>query len=294
MPASLERSVLVDTLAPPSGPWRRVDVLPLVDSTNARSLDDPMPWRLVTAEAQDAGRGRHQRVWVSPPGTSVAMSLTVPLPASVDDWGWVPLVTGLAVRDALGRLATEGGVDLEVVLKWPNDVLVGSPSAPHASLPSTSTSTSVTTPGDPTGHRKVCGILCESGAGVVVAGIGVNVTVPQADLPVPTATSLDLVGLRVTREAVVVAVAEAFAARYAAFTHGGAVPAEVQRAYREACSTLGAHVRIHLPGEPGTARDVEGRAVDLDPSGCLVVDVAGRKRTFAAGDVVHVRPAEQA
>lgn len=287
--------MLVDTLAPPSGPWRRVDVLPLVDSTNAVSLAEPTPWRLVVAEAQDSGRGRHARVWVSPPGSSVAMSLTVPLPARAEEWGWVPLVTGLAVRDALGSLARQHGGRLEVALKWPNDVLVRPTDGGDATadLPAAH-GASTTDAGDPGEFRKVCGILCESVDGMVVAGVGVNVTVPAADLPVPTATSLDLAGLVVAREDVVVAVAEAFATRYAALIDGGSALATVQRDYREACSTVGMRVRIHLPGGPDDVRDLEGHAVDLDPSGCLVVEVDGERRIFAAGDVVHVRPAERA
>ncbi|GAB47134.1 biotin protein ligase [Mobilicoccus pelagius NBRC 104925] len=278
--------MLVDTLAPPTGPWTRVDVVALVGSTNAVSLVEPVPWRLVVAEAQEAGRGRHARVWVSPPGTSVAMSLTVPLPERVADWGWIPLVTGLAVRDGLVRLSQEAGDPLEVVLKWPNDVLVRPRSARAGDADDVSTG------GEE--FRKVCGILCEGGDGVVVAGVGVNVTVPAEELPVPTATSLHLAGLSVSREDVVVGVAEAFADRYSTFLAGADALDGLRRDYREACSTLGAEVRIHLPGAPGTPRDVRGRAVDLDLAGCLVLDVDGVRRTFAAGDVVHVRPAERA
>jgi BirA family biotin operon repressor/biotin-[acetyl-CoA-carboxylase] ligase len=49
-------------------------------------------------------------------------------------------------------------------------------------------------------------------------------------------------------------------------------------------------VRIHLPSG-GVA---EGRAVRVDDSGALVVEVAGREQAFSAGDVVHVRPGQDA
>lgn len=279
MPSSLHAAVLVDTLAAPAGPWTRVDVCERVDSTNAVSLAEPVPWRVLVAEQQDAGRGRHSRAWVSPAGASVAMSMTVPLPPRPDEWGWIPLVTGLAVKDALVRV---GGERLEVALKWPNDVLVRRAGSDRE-------------------LRKVCGILCESAGQSVVAGVGINVTVPEQELPVPTATSLHLEGLHAddAREQIVIAVAEAFAARFAALSNGGPYLAGLRRNYHDACSTIGADVRLHVPGE---AADVAGRAVDVDESGRLVVDVASGgsldggidRRAFAAGDVVHVRRVQQA
>lgn len=272
MAASLSRDVLIATLAAPAGPWTSVDVFDVVSSTNEVSLARPSAWRLVVADRQDAGRGRHARPWVSPPGTSVAMSMTVPLPPRPERWGWVPLAAGLAVRDALVGLRgdDEGdapdGPALDVGLKWPNDVLV------HR---------------DGT-WRKVCGILCEGGEEVVVVGIGVNVAVPQDDLPVATATSLHLEGFTApdARERVVIAVASAFSSRYAALVEGGAAHESLRADYREACTTLGATARIELPGG-GRVTGV-GSAVDDD--GRLVLDSDGTTQAYAAGDVVHVRP----
>ena len=98
------------------------------------------------AEEQRAGRGRLDRAWTTTPGTSIAASILVPSPASAPP-GWVPLVVGLALRDALS-----GESGLDVVLKWPNDLLV---------------------PGD--GDRKVAGILAELTPAGVVVGTGINI-----------------------------------------------------------------------------------------------------------------------
>lgn len=269
MPESLLAPVLVDTLLQPAGQWVRVDVVEALDSTNAHSLAEPTPWRLVVAEQQNAGRGRHARVWVSPPGASVSMTMTVPLPPHPEEWGWIPLVTGLAVRDAL---AATGAVD--VALKWPNDVLVRAADRPDREL------------------RKVCGILCESTGEVVAVGIGVNTSVPEADLPVPTATSLHLEGFVApdAREQVIIRIAQAFVTRFAALAAGGDHVEQVRSAYRQACSTIGLDVRIHAPGDVIVA----GRAVDVDSEGRLVIDSDGCRQAYAAGDVVHVRPDEAA
>ena len=84
-------------------------------------------------------------------------------------WGWLPLLTGLAVVDGI-RAAT----DLETTLKWPNDVLA-------------------------LDGGKLGGILAERVDGpdrqpLVVVGIGLNVSSRPDELPVPTATSLVLAG----------------------------------------------------------------------------------------------------
>jgi BirA family biotin operon repressor/biotin-[acetyl-CoA-carboxylase] ligase len=63
--------------------------------------------------------------------------------------------------------------------------------------------------------------------------------------------------------------------------------AAVRTAYRDSCSTLGLEVRVHLP----TGQAVEGTALDVDDDGGLVVGTPHGRRTFAAGDVVHVRRA---
>ncbi len=253
------------------GPWRVVDVLDAVDSTNAASLRAPQAWRVVVAAEQTAGRGRRARGWVSPPGTSVAVSLTVPMAADPASWGWLPLLTGLATRDALEAVS---GSDA-FTLKWPNDVLALESADGAAG----------STGSDP--WRKICGILCETaGSGLVVAGVGVNVSVPRTALPVATATSLQLCGHRVDREDVVIALVEAFARWHGHWVGGGSGLDLVRAAYRRHCSTLGTAVRIHL----GPGQVVAGRALDVDDSGEIVIQATEGVQRFAAGDVVHLRP----
>ena len=152
-------------LVTPGPPWLPAEVHASVGSTNAELVRDPRPWRVVTAEEQRAGRGRLDRAWSTTPGTSIAASVLVPRPTTAPP-GWVPLIVGLALRDAL--TSTSG---VEVALKWPNDLLV---------------------PTD--GDRKVAGILAELTPHGVVVGTGVNIDQERADLPVDTATSLRLAG----------------------------------------------------------------------------------------------------
>ena len=229
----LRARALQRALAPDG--WR-VEVVPTAGSTNAvvaeRARRGEPAGLVVVAEAQTAGRGRLDRSWVSPPRAGLTLSVLVRPDLPPVRWPWLPLLTGLAVADAVREQA-----ELEASLKWPNDVLVDG--------------------------RKVCGVLAEvPESGAAVLGIGLNVTTRADELPVPTATSLALAGARTTdRDTLLRALLRSL----------GAVLADVDRAqvaYRERCTSIGARVRVELPD----GRAVEGRADAVDDDGRLVVD----------------------
>ncbi len=76
----------------------------------------------------------------------------------------------------------------------------------------------------------------------------------------------------------------------AILTHLDRLPADIGPTYRAELSTIGCRVRLEVPG-PGGNRFVEGRAVDVDDDGRLLVEAdSGDVRAYAVGDVVHVRP----
>ena len=266
-----DAAALRAALVSPAGPWARLDVVERVGSTNAALLTSAAsgaPDRSVlVAEHQDAGRGRLGREWVSPPGTGVTVSVLLrPGDVSPDRYGWLPLLTGLAVRDAVRDL-----VPAQACLKWPNDLLLGA------------------------AQRKAGGILAEATSGpdgtAVVLGIGLNVAGTPAELPAG-ATSLAAEGAEaVDRTKVLVAVLTRIAERESAWRSSlGDPDAHHLRAdYRAACASLGAEVRVELPG--GMA--VTGMAEDVDGDGrLLLLGADGQRRAIAAGDVVHLRPVD--
>ncbi|MEO7061833.1 MAG: biotin--[acetyl-CoA-carboxylase] ligase [Lapillicoccus sp.] len=267
-----------------SSPWAAVEHHASLGSTNARAAEVGRPWHVVVADHQTAGRGRLQRRWDSPAGSSLLVSATVPLPPpsreARSDAGWVPLLTGVAVLRAVetatgptgptGQRGQRGQPGLRATLKWPNDVLL---------------------PAD--GSRKVCGILCEVVTGgpgaLVVIGIGLNITQSREELPVPTATSLLLAGATdVDPTSLAVSFLEQLARLYAGLVAGAAEMAAVRAAYRDRCATLGQEVRLSRTG----ADDVVGRAVAVDDDGRLVIEAGDGRTAWAAGDVVHLRPAD--
>ena len=104
------------------------------------------------AEEQTQGRGRRGKVWVSPPSSSVYLSLVWKFDISVNELGWLSLAIGVAVARVLKNIGLE-----KVGLKWPNDVLVDG--------------------------KKIAGILIEtsqikSKATTAVIGIGLNFKLP--------------------------------------------------------------------------------------------------------------------
>ena len=231
------------------------------DVLRERATADPAGWphlSVVATDDQRAGRGRLGRVWQAPPGRTLAASILVDasaLPTAAA--GWLPLVAGAALARALAPL-----VDVPVAVKWPNDVLLD--------------------------ERKTSGILAERlPDGRVVLGTGVNLLLGEDELPVPTATSLSLVGTRSTdADAVLAAYLTELSALLAPLLAlGDAEAAGTADAVRERCGTLGRRVRVELPD--GSV--LEGAAVSLDSDGSLVVDLPTGRRSFSAGDVTHLR-----
>lgn len=128
-----------------------------IGSTNdqAKSLlttaNSPM---VILAEHQTKGRGRRGREWVSPFAQNLCLSYVWPVTKGLSQVDGLSLVVGLAVLRAIKRLC-----DIEVQLKWPNDVLVGG--------------------------RKVAGILLELVGDPldlchVIIGIGVNLNMQDS------------------------------------------------------------------------------------------------------------------
>lgn len=140
-----------------------IDYHPSIGSTNTRALEIGQQGELalpllVLAEEQTAGRGRgSNRWWMGEGGLAFSLMIdahAMRIPTSL--WPQLSLVSGLAVCEALERIASSG----DFSLKWPNDV--------YAS------------------EKKVCGLLIEAVPGKLqrlVIGIGINVNTDMSDAP---------------------------------------------------------------------------------------------------------------
>jgi BirA family biotin operon repressor/biotin-[acetyl-CoA-carboxylase] ligase len=207
-------------------------------------------WTLVGAGHQTAGRGRLGRSWADEPSGALLFSIVLRPDLPGDRAAWLPLLAGLCVARAC-----RDACRVQVGCKWPNDLV--------------------------TPEGKVGGVLIESrvlGRRIdwVVAGIGLNLG--EAPASIPGAAGLggcDGAGLLT---GFLVELRRMYRPSHPAF--GGAVLA----GYREICVSIGRDVRATTVGG-GT---VEGRAVDVDERGALVVETPSGREVVAFGEVQHV------
>jgi BirA family biotin operon repressor/biotin-[acetyl-CoA-carboxylase] ligase len=209
---------------------------------------------LVIAETQTQGRGRMGRVWSSPRGKGIYMSLILRPSCAPTDAARLTLTAAVAVAEGLQR-----STGIEALIKWPNDLLVDG--------------------------RKLCGILTEMRAetdrvSFIVLGIGVNVNnSPQQLLPEGISIR-QILGRTVPRAQVLADILSGLESYYALFSQGAF--SEVLKAWKRRSGTIGRTVRFVDKG-----RMVEGVAVDLDTDGALLVKLGdGRVVRRISGDVL--------
>jgi BirA family biotin operon repressor/biotin-[acetyl-CoA-carboxylase] ligase len=193
---------------------------------------------IVLTGHQLAGRGRGSNSWWSGAG-----SLTVTFILPIDEHlapHHVPLIAGLAVRNAAAKLAMND----DIQLKWPNDLLYK--------------------------HRKVAGLLCERIHKADLIGVGLNLNVKMTDVPTrlrDRVTSLNVIG------------GKPIDATVALITLAGQLHAmlanrddqsfrAVIREYDRHHALLGRRVTVtNSPGEP----PISGKCEGLDDTGRLLL-----------------------
>lgn len=273
------RSLLADTRF---GDVRWVDE---TTSTNADVLAEAAQGAaeglVLVADHQTAGRGRRGRTWEAPAGASLLLTVLMRPPADV--LGGTTMCVAVSAAEAMEEV---GGFTPR--LKWPNDLVW---------------------PGDGSGRdRKLAGLLAEAewplGANivdgwrdppdnqraVVAVGIGINVNWP-AELPAELAelagistAANHIAGCDLDREDLLIALLRRLDTHYSDLVRERS-GAAVFESWRSRSATLGRRVRVDLGHD-----DVKGVAVDVTPEGHLVVEtIEGDRRTFAVGDVVHLR-----
>ena len=236
--------------------------LETVDSTNAEArrraeAGEPGPLWIWSAR-QSAGRGRNGRQWQSQHGNLFA-SLLIGLSCPLRTAGQLALLAGVVAYDTAVKLLPEE-VRSELLLKWPNDLLLKG--------------------------NKVAGVLLESASETapnrckVVIGTGLNLSSYPPDLEQP-ATSLAAHGGVMTPAAAfetLAAVTDAWLTRWGE----GVSFRTVRRAWLDRAGPTGRPLRVRLHGE----QEAEGTFAGLDSGGALRLLMSdGAERRVAAGDV---------
>ncbi len=234
-----------------------------VDSTNnvAKYLaeENAEEGTIVVAEIQNRGKGRRGKTWISPPG-GVWMSIILRPDIPPYKASQLTLVTGVAVAKTLNE-----ELNLNVGIKWPNDILIG--------------------------NKKVCGILTEVNATMdkvnyLVIGIGIDMNVDVPMLPSDLqkgATSLkNELDTEINGALLVQKFLLNFENIYNEFKDGK-FP-EILNEWRAMSSTIGNNVEVRTRG-----KTVRGEAVGINKEGILILEMEdGSLRKMISGECLHL------
>jgi BirA family biotin operon repressor/biotin-[acetyl-CoA-carboxylase] ligase len=219
-------------------------VVETIDSTqSALKLASPQHGDVIVANYQSAGRGRLDRSFEADKGSALLFSAYVTPKRESSEWGFIPLLVGLSVAEVLG---------IEFFTKWPNDIL--------------------------SDLGKVGGILCEVHGEGIIIGIGLNVSMTEEQLPVPTASSVLLtLGSAPDRNLLLPAILKEIAFNLAEWESGE----DLVDDYLDSSATMGKKVSVKLPD----GSSIEGIASGISSNGELLLDSG---EIISVGDVLHL------
>lgn len=231
-----------------------IEIFPQLASTSGTLLErvaagEPVAegaW--IVADRQTSGRGRQGRTWFDGHGNFMGSTFVASHPGD-PPMGTLALAIGLAVREVVLKQLPAGH---EVVLKWPNDLLIGG--------------------------AKLCGVLLEGARGGVVVGIGVNLLVAP-ELPDRATVSLAALGARPDRDTFAHDLAFAVEREVERWRTFGLEP--LIRRWVAAAHPVGTPLRA---GEGDAV--TEGTFAGLAPDGALQLRLAdGSVRAIHAGEI---------
>ena len=213
------------------------------------SSGSAIPKTILASEFQASGRGRLDRTFEAAPNSALTFSMYIEPKVEKEEWPFLTLLAGLSVHEALHTLDPQ----VTVGIKWPNDLLIG--------------------------DKKFVGMIAQATSKGVVLGIGINVGMTQAELPVENATSLALEEFaELDRNVILAAIINHFEVNLEMWENDQSFLAQ----YRYASVTLGRDVKVTLPG----GEVIKSRAIDISNAGGLMLEDGNE---ITVGDVVHLR-----
>ncbi|GMQ63225.1 biotin--[acetyl-CoA-carboxylase] ligase [Vallitalea maricola] len=231
-----------------------------LDSTNQQAkklaLEGSKSGTVVIAEEQTAGKGRRGKMWVSPPGTGIWMSIILRPSIMPENASMLTLVAGLAVCKAVREITS-----LEAAIKWPNDIVVNG--------------------------KKICGLLTEMNSEIdfinfVVVGIGINVNIEKFPAELDNiATSLMIEGNQsYQRKRLVKRTLEIFEDYYKKYLETEDLTKMIKE-YNEHCINIGRKVTV-----TGRKQGITGNVKCVTNKGELIVtNQQGEDIVVTSGEV---------
>ena len=231
-----------------------------IDSTNSFAFKLAVGGKpegtCVVAEAQKTGKGRLNRVWFSPPGENLYLSIILKPPVHPARVYPITFLSSLAVYDTIKRVT-----GIIPTLKWPNDVLI------HG--------------------KKVCGTLLEISTEAdmvrfIVVGIGFNINMKEKEIDEPIknkATSLHIETKKTYERASVCGILLSNLDKYySIFRKNG--EQEICSIWEKTAQTKGKYLEINQMGEV-----YKGISEGIDTSGAMLININGKVKRIIAGDV---------
>ena len=294
--SALNKTRFADLRTVPQTGSTNADMRVLLSSAGAAgTMQEPLQTRpiVLLADHQTAGRGRLSRQWQAPAGSSLLMTIGLPL-ADFPPEHLTLLTTclALAVTDATRALGIE-----QVNIKWPNDLVCDSAVVSESVSERVSEALS-----EPSANRseegpsyfKLGGILAElhqiPGVGdCALLGLGLNVNWPELPTElVGIASSLNkILGQEIDREQLLIELLTSLDTKWLPELQNPEGDQSVLfQAYRTRSATIGTRVRVELP-----QGELVGMATDIAADGALLLcDDSGDEHVVTVGDVVHLRP----
>jgi BirA family biotin operon repressor/biotin-[acetyl-CoA-carboxylase] ligase len=228
-----------------------------IDSTNdeAKRLarSQPIGNFVISAKKQTKGRGQYGREWDSS-GSNLYMSILLQPDLPREIFSQCSFLSALSLYDVIHNLAKKQGIELNMSLKWPNDLLIN--------------------------EAKIAGILLESIGPYLIIGIGLNIE-HHPVIQGRNTTSMKALGLAcVTPQNMIDLIMQAFEGYYKTWLSKGFMP--VRKLWL---------LRAHKLGSIITANDgkqrISGEFVDIDQMGAIRLKLAnGAMHSMSAGEVL--------
>lgn len=243
---------------------RSYHYFPEIGSTNdalKEAAQDLPAGAVFLTNYQQQGRGRLQRRWLAPPGTSLLLSILFRPDWPPEQAQWLTMLASLAAATAVEALTQRS-----VGIKWPNDMMLQQ-AGRWCKF----------------GGLLLEGVLDENGRFQhIILGIGLNINLPADQLPdaaTPATSLLAITGTAVSRRAVLLRFLQHLEINYEQAVNGRSP----QPAWQEKLITLGRPVTVN---QAGATASISGTAAAVDEWGRLLVrDAQGQLHAIAAGDV---------
>jgi BirA family transcriptional regulator, biotin operon repressor / biotin---[acetyl-CoA-carboxylase] ligase len=238
---------------------------PVLDSTNTTAYQlaagGAAEGEAIIADAQSRGRGRLERVWQSPPGRNLYVSIILKPPLAPSAAPQITPMAGVAVAELLAPYCPG-----QVAIKWPNDILISG--------------------------KKACGILTEMKASsgtvdFVILGIGININMNRDDFDPAlrdTATSLKIeTGAVVDRLSIAGRLFESLEKWYNVLTRDG-FPG-IRHRFLDYNDMVGRRIQVAFH-----QRTEIGEVIGIDDDGTILMrDEEGAVRRVSAGDITIMK-----